>query len=77
MKVIDYKILTSNEPQGLERAVKLTINNPDDPLDDSWQPHGPMIVERLHSHDQYAGNQHRSVMYSLRYIQAMVKVDRS
>ena len=72
--ITDFKILRLTEANQLQDAVCKLINNPDDPMDDSWQPHGPLIVERVHAQNQFAGLQQRSTLYTLHYIQAMVKI---
>lgn len=72
MSVIGFKILQEYSGEALETQVNKLINNPDKPLDDSWQPHGPLIVERI-SADEHSGSHHTA--YLLHYIQAMVKLE--
>ena len=74
MKIVAYRILTATSADALEDQVTQLIINPDDPMDDSWQPHGPLIVERLHAQNRYSGSSHMDTLYDLRFIQAMVRV---
>ncbi len=68
--IIGFKVLQEYSGEALEKSVDVLINNPDDPLDDSWQPHGPMMVERVTADHSPT---HNHTTYLLHYIQALVK----
>ena len=72
--VSDYRVLSAPTPELLERQVNELLFNASDPLNDTWQPHGPMHCVTRHAQNRFSGMQHKDTVYSIEYTQAMVRV---
>lgn len=62
----DYRIVTSNSPEGLTSSVKKLIS-------EGWKRVGSHQVVNTFLQDQYSGSQHMRTLYQHEYSQTMVK----
>jgi hypothetical protein len=62
----DYKIVTSNNSNGLWAKVK-------DLMEEGWNPVGGHSVVELHRQNRFAGSQHKDTVIKLEYSQTLVK----
>jgi hypothetical protein len=63
---MEYKIVTSSSPNGLNDKVSEMVNV-------GWQPIGSHQVVILREQNRYSGQQHMDTLNSLEYSQTMVK----
>lgn len=64
--IMDYKILTSSNPQKLTENVKLLIN-------EGWEPIGSHQVVITHSQNRFRGSQQMDTLHETEYSQTLIK----
>ena len=63
---MEYKIVTSNNPQGLSNTINLLIG-------EGWEPVGSHQVVVIHSQNRYSGMLHMDTKHETEYSQTMIK----
>jgi hypothetical protein len=65
-KNMDYKIVTSSNPNTLTEKVGLFIN-------EGWEPVGSHQVVVTHSQNRFRGNQQMDTLHQTEYSQTLIK----
>ena len=71
--ITDYKVISSGNPKTVEKEVKALMFDKDNPMDDGWEPSGPLTCQVRQVQCRYSGSQRMSEDNRLEYTQAMVK----
>jgi hypothetical protein len=67
-KTMDYKIVTSSNPNTLIEKVRLLIG-------EGWEPVGSHQVVVTHSQNRFRGNQQMDTLHETEYSQTLIKKD--
>jgi hypothetical protein len=65
-KTMDFKILTSGNPNTLTENIKLLIG-------EGWEPIGSHQVVVTHSQNRFRGNQQMDTLHQTEYSQTLIK----
>jgi hypothetical protein len=65
---MEYKVITSSSPQGLNNTINLLIG-------EGWTPVGSHQIVIVHSQNRYSGMLHMDTTHETEYSQTMIKKD--
>jgi Domain of unknown function (DUF1737) len=63
---MDYKVISSNSPEGLTGRVNEYIN-------EGWKPVGGHSAVETHRQNRYSGTQHMDTVVKVEYSQTIIK----